>query len=375
MKIGLDARWIFREISGIGLYTRELIRSLARADHENDYVLFFNCAELRDRTIAEAGLEGAANFTTHLLPFGLFSPFNQLRLPGIIERMRLDVFHSTNYMIPLRRFGRVRCVVTVHDLIPLVFPEYTPRAWKSRLFFVYRRLMRAVAARADLILTVSQSSRNDVIRHLHAPPERVLAVYEGVTSCFRPSAEPARGARSEKRILWVGRADPYKNLVGLIEAFGALRGQLRAPVQLRLVGPEDTRYPEARRRAKELRLDDALVWLGYLPDARLVAEYQAADLFVLPSRYEGFGLPVLEAMACGAPVICSNKASLPEIVGPAAIKVQPDDIIGLAEAMRRVLSDARLAREMRENGLQQAAKFTWDATARATLQAYRKVCQ
>jgi glycosyltransferase involved in cell wall biosynthesis len=375
MKIGLDARWIFREISGIGLYTRELIRHLAHVDRENDYVLFFNCAELRDRTIREAGLAEAANFKTHLLPFGLFSPFSQLRLPGIIKRLGLDVFHSTNYMIPLRALGRARCVVTMHDLIPLVFPEYTPRAWKSRLFFIYRRLMRAVAARADLILTVSQSSRNDVIRHLHAPPERVLAVYEGVTPSFRPPVAPVSGARNEKKILWVGRADPYKNLVGLIEAFGALRGQLHEPAQLRLIGAEDARYPDARRRAEELRLNDALVWRGYLSDARLIAEYQAADLFVLPSRYEGFGLPVLEAMACGTPVVCSDKGSLPEIAAPAAIIVPPDDVPGLTEAMRRVLSDMPLAQDMRAKGLLQAAKFTWEATARATLQAYRKVCQ
>ena len=180
------------------------------------------------------------------------------------------------------------------------------------------------------------------------------------------------GARAEKTILWVGRADPYKNLVGLIEAFAALRKQYRLPVELRLVGPKDRRYPEASRRAASLGVADAVTWLGYLPDDRLVNEYQHADVFVQPSWYEGFGLPVLEAFACGMPVICSNKGSLPEVAGGAALTVQPQDMIGLTEAMRRVLTNSRLARDMRARGLRQAQKFTWEATARMTLETYKK---
>jgi len=138
------------------------------------------------------------------------------------------------------------------------------------------------------------------------------------------------------------------------------------------VGPKDRRYPEASRRAASLGVADAVTWLGYLPDDRLVSEYQNADVFVQPSWYEGFGLSVLEAFACGTPVICSNKGSLPEVAGGAALIVQPQDMIGLTEAMRRVLTDFRLARDMRERGLRQAQKFTWEATARMTLEAYKK---
>ncbi|MDP2991636.1 MAG: glycosyltransferase family 1 protein, partial [Kiritimatiellota bacterium] len=168
------------------------------------------------------------------------------------------------------------------------------------------------------------------------------------------------------------RADPYKNLVGLIEAFAALRKQYQLPVELRIVGPKDRRYPEASRRAASLDIADAVTWLGYLPDGRLLSEYQNADVFVQPSWYEGFGLSVLEAFACGTPVICSNKGSLPEVAGGAALIVQPQDTLGLTEALRRVLTDFRLARDMRERGLRQAQKFTWEATARMTLEAYQK---
>ena len=385
MKIGIDARWIFKELSGIGSYTRELIRHLARLERADEFVIYFSDPALRDRTVAETDLGRAPNFSTRLLPFGLFSIRNQFRLPSLLAEAVLDVFHSTNYMIPLRAFprrrpGHIRCVTTIHDLIPLMFPAYAPRAWKRRFFPLYRWLMHEVALRSDLVITDSQSARDDVVRHLRLPPERVLAIPLGVETKFKPLARANAdamgwipgGARAEKTILWVGRADPYKNLVGLIEAFAALRKKYRLPVELRLVGPKDRRYPEASRLAASLGIADAVTWLGYLPDDRLVNEYQHADVFVQPSWYEGFGLPVLEAFACGMPVICSNKGSLPEVAGGAALTVQPQDMIGLTEAMRRVLTDSRLARDMRARGLRQAQKFTWEATARMTLETYKK---
>ncbi|MFH1970115.1 MAG: glycosyltransferase family 1 protein [Verrucomicrobiota bacterium] len=385
MKIGIDARWIFKELSGIGSYTRELIRHLARLDRVHTFVIYFSDPALRDRTVVETDLDRAPNFSTCLLPFGLFSIRNQLRLPGLLAEAALDVFHSPNYMIPLRAFprerpGRIRCVTTIHDLIPLMFPAYAPRAWKRRFFLLYRWLMHEVAVRSDLVLTDSRSSQDDVVRYLRLPPERVLAIPLGVLPKFQPPARTDAGttgwtpgsARAEQTILWVGRADPYKNLVGLIEAFAALRKQYQLPVKLHIVGPNDRRYPEASRRTAGLGVADAVTWLGYLPDDRLVSEYQNADVFVQPSWYEGFGLPVLEAFACGTPVICSNKGSLPEVAGGAALIVQPQDMIGLAEAMRRVLTDFRLARDMRARGLRQAQKFTWEATARMTMEAYKK---
>ena len=385
MKIGIDARWIFKELSGIGSYTRELIRHLARLERTHKFVIYFSDPVLRDRTVAETDLGRAPNFSTYLLPFGLFSIRNQLRLPGLLTETALDVFHSTNYMIPLRAFprgrsGRIRCVTTIHDLIPLMFPAYAPRAWKRRLFPLYRWLMHEVARRSDLVITDSRSARDDVVRHLHLRPERVLAIPLGVLPKFQPPARTDTGvtgwtpgsARAKQTILWVGRADPYKNLVGLIEAFAALRKQYQLPVELRIVGPKDRRYPEASRRAAGLGIAAAVTWLGYLPDDRLLSEYQNADVFVQPSWYEGFGLPVLEAFACGTPVICSNKGSLPEVAGGAALIVQPQDMIGLTEAMRRVLTDSRLARDMSARGLRQAQKFSWEATARMTLAAYKK---
>lgn len=387
MKIGIDARWIFREISGIGTYTRELIRHLALQDKDNQYVLFFNDNGLKNRTKAQTGLDQAENFNTCVLPFGLFSMKNQLLLPRILSEQKIDVFHSTNYMIPLRAFpanrpGSIRCVTTIHDLIPLVFPEYAPRSKKKRIFPLYRWLMHQIGMRSDVIITDSQCSRNDVLRHLRIPrvkEENVLAIPVGVSPQFKPAAdnEPSASKGTDmpagtKKILWVGRPDPYKNLVSLVEAFARLRKEHRCPAELRLVGPKDARYPEAPQRAADLGVEDAITWVGYVPDEQLVAEYQNADVFVLPSLYEGFGLPVVEAMACGTPVICSDKGSLPEVAGEATLKVQSGDIMGLADAMKNVLTDDRMAKDMIAKGLEQASKFTWQSTARQTLQAYQK---
>jgi len=376
MRIGIDARWIFAEASGIGVYTAELIRSLAAIDHENEYTVFFNSTSIRDRVMRNIG----ANFSAQIAKWGLFSPASQLFMPGMIRKNRLDVFHSPNYMIPFLAFprnacGRTACVVTVHDVIPMLFPDHAPKSRKSRMFALYRRLMLEVGKRADIIIADSNASRRDVILKLAIPENRhsnVRTVYCGVSGDFRPlpSKHAAKRTSDTRTVLYVGRCDPYKNCVALIEAFSILKKQCRLPVKLRMAGNVDPRYPEINRRISELGLKDS-VERGYVASDRLVSEYQNADVFVLPSCYEGFGLPVLEAMACGIPVICSNKGSLPEIAEKVAIMLEPDDKQALAVAMQRVLEDPELAEEFSQTGLRHAAKFTWQKTAGETLAAYR----
>ena len=384
MKIGIDARWIFREMSGIGVYTRELIRNLARIDRQNDYVIFFCDRDLMATVADELCLPRAANFKTMLVNFGIFSLKNQLIMPRIIKEQDLDIFHSANYMIPLLAFprdlsGKTACVTTIHDLIPLMFPEAAPRSRKKRLFPIYRRLMNETARRSRLIITVSNASRDDIIKHLPCPAERVLVVPEGVRPHFKPAGTDitaimkTRTGKNTKKILCVGRQDPYKNLLILIEAFALLLKKYGGEVELRLAGPSDPRYPEPSLRARTLGVEDRVKWLGHLADGELVSEYQNASLFVMPSLYEGFGLPALEAFACGTPVICSNRASLPEICGDAAVQINPEDTLGLCDAMFRVLNDGRLAADLAGRGLKQAAKYTWTETARLTINAYEHI--
>jgi len=381
--IAVDARWIFREISGIGEYTRELIRALAALDRKNRYVLLFDNADVRARTLAETGVRDAPNVTSVLLPWGLFSVRNQLLLPRALRRRGIEVFHATNYMIPFlafprRRTGAVRCVTTIHDVIPLLFPDHGPRSRKTRLFALYRRVMIEAGARSDFILTDSRAAREDLLGPLRIPPaeaDKVRAIYCGVAERFRsaapPAARPAAGGDAAV-LLYVGRCDPYKNLPLAVRALAAARQACPGPVRLAVAGAPDPRYPEAIRLADRLGLRDAVHWLGYLPDEELVRAYQRADLLVHPSRYEGFGLQVAEALAAGLPVVCTNAGALPEVAGDAALLTDPGDEDGFVRNVVRVLREPELARDLSARGRRQAARFTWRRTAEQTLAVYEE---
>ncbi len=379
MRVGIDARWIFPEITGIGSYTQELIRHIAEVDREHEYVLFFQHESVRERTLAFAGItEQNSRFSTQLVPYGPFSPVSQLVMRRILRRARLDLYHSTNFMFPLaafpaQRIGRMICVVTIHDLIPLLFPEHTPKALKSRFHGVYKRVMKEVGRRADGIITVSESSRRDIIEHMAIPPnraDRVVAIHEAAAANYSPGATPQNDPRI---ILYVGRMDPYKNVVGLVDSFARLlrTGDVRA--RLRIIGPRDARYPQVEERIAAHQIESHIDWPGYVSGDELLAAYQQADVFVLPSYYEGFGLPVLEAMACGTPVICSNRASLPEVAGDAALIVDPDQPDALVAALRDVLTDRDTAQTLRVKGLHRAAQFSWQRTARETIACYERL--
>ncbi len=379
MRVVIDSRWIFRELSGIGLYTRELIRHLPEIDTENEYHLIFDDIEVMEREKAETGFDTAANFSVAFTDSGVFSARSQLALPGMLKRLRADVFHSPNYMIPFRAFprnqlGGTGCVITVHDLIPLLFPHYTPRAIKTRFFPVFKRVMRETAARADVVIAPSNSTRRDIAEYLYSGKEdagRIEVIYQGVSSDYIP-ASISDGR--EPVILYVGRHDPYKNVSKLIEAYARLRSR-GVLAGLRIVGSDDERYPEARETAHRFNVDEFIQWDGYLDGAGLIDAYQQADVFVLPSRYEGFGLTVLESMACGTPVVCGNRSSLPEVVGDAALTVNPDSVEQIEAAIASLLGDPDLAARMRVVGLKRAMKFTWRRTSEATADVYRAVAE
>lgn len=390
MNIGIDARWIFRETSGIGAYTAALIKALVRGGHQHRFTLFFHDPVCRDRVMNETAVAaaGTQRVMAWMLPFGLFSPWGQARLPGLLRQAGIDVFHSTNYLIPLPAFprhrrGRIKAVVTVHDVIPLLFPHAAPKSVKSRFFFVYRHLMIEIGRRAHAVISDSEASRRDVVRKMNIPVSRhgdVVAIPCGVdTELFAPAPQPAgdggpaSGNAGERTVLYVGRADPYKNLAGLLRALGAAGPGLPFAVKLRIAGPPDARYPQALLTARELGMEKQVEWTGYLTDAQLVEAYRTADLLVLPSYYEGFGLPVVEAMACGTPVVCSNRGSLPEVAGDAALVVDPDLPGALADALVRGLTDDDLRTRLRQAGLRRAREYSWDRTARQTMQVYERV--
>lgn len=375
MKIVLDARWIFEETSGIGQHTRLLIRGLAALSPVHEFELLFENPERAERVKAEAGCD----WPHHILSCGLFSLRNQLRLGSWLRRQGTDLYHSTNYMMPLPGFprhrrGPVAAVATIHDLIPMVYRDHAPKSRKSRMYPLYAGLMRQIAARADAIITVSESSKRDVIEHLGLPErekEKVHVVYNGLHPVFHQAHDVPRHDPPE--ILYVGRLDPYKNVLQLISAFHEAMKNLPAGTRLRIIGPPDERYPEPMSLARQLDLFPYMDWEGHVDDDTLVEAFRRASVLVLPSEYEGFGLPVAEAMACGTPVICSHASSLPEVGGDAAVTVPPGDLFALSEALTRVLGDESLRRDMQAKGLKQAEKFQCGAMARETLAVYESL--
>lgn len=373
LHILLDARWIFPEISGIGLYTQELITALAKRASPHTFTLLFNNADVMARTSARVGISTNERFRCRLVRSGPFSPGDQVLLPSAISRWGVEVFHAPNYMMPLMLPGGIKRVVTIHDLIPLLFRDYAPRSKKNRLFPVFKFLMHHVASRADRIIAVSDFTRRDIAEHLLRGPSpgKITVVHEAARAVYMPAP---RAPREGVEFLFVGRRDPYKNLPLLIRAFAAVKAQ-DLPARLRIVGADDPRYPEADRLARELGVHDAITWSGYVSDEGLLDAYQQTGVFVLPSNYEGFGLPVLEAMACGTPVICSNRSSLPEVAGDAALMIDPDQPDTLIDAMTRVIKEPSLRDDLSRRGLARAAQFSWEKTARETIAVYEEAAR
>lgn len=366
MKICIDARWISAQPSGIGVYTRELIRELSRLDTRNQYICLFDSEKISDRTREQTGFAQNPNWSAALVNMPVFSIRGQLKMPGWLKRNQVDVYHSPNWMIPfgafpVRRSGGPACVVTVHDLIPMLLPDHSPRSRKRRFFPFYRALMRSLGKRADTIVAVSESSAADIVEHLPVDRRRVRVVHNGVSEIYEP------GSQSRKPvILYVGRLDPYKNVPLLVEAFAGVLEALGEGPRLEIIGARDDRYPETEAAIARLGLAAHVEQREYVSESQLLEAYQVARMLVLPSSYEGFGLPVVEAMACGTPVVCSNTSSLPEVAGEVGVLVEAGDAAALTDAILSVWESPPESERLQS----QAARFSWRRAAEETLGVY-----
>ena len=282
-----------------------------------------------------------------------------------------SVYHATEHLLP---YVAAPTVLTVHDLIFERFPEHHTRANRSFL----RLAMPLFVRRADAIIAVSRHTRSDLIGRYRIDPAKVHVVYEGINAAFRPAPETeqrrirAHYSPDAPYFLMVGTLEPRKNHAAAIHALAILR-QSDYPHRLLIAGGAGWLFDPIRRLPHEMGLGDRVQFLGYVPQTDLPGLYSAADCFLLPSLYEGFGFPVLEAMACGAPVVCSNVSSVPEVAGNAALIVPPHDVAGLANAIRLVLDQPQIAARLRELGLVQSQRFRWETCAAETAQIYRHV--
>ncbi len=370
MRIGYDATAIPRLMAGAAVYTYELACALAAVDSENEYVIFAR-DDLFDELAASHAQVRVVRVRAPSRPLRML--WEQAVLPRRLRQLHIDVLHSPHHTTPLLFCGRRR-VVTFHDLTFFLLPERYPST--RRLYF--QTMTRRSARVADAIITPSEAVRQDVMRILRVPPERVFVTPEAAGPAFRPQDASAIEAARRRYglagpfLLSVGSLEPGKNRERLLLAFARLRAQGLGHT-LAVAGQQAWRYEGEEPLARRLGLGDAVRFLGYVPQADLPALYSAADLFVFPSLYEGFGLPALEALACGTPVVASNVSALPEVMGDAALLVHPFDVEGLAAAMERLLRDDALRADLRERGLQRAAEFSWERTARETLAVYEWV--
>lgn len=382
MKIVVDARWIGPTPSGIGVYARELLRRLPFLAPSWKWHLLFQTEALRDSVLKTCGLQECENVTSEIIPYGIFSLTGILfKLPAKLISLSCDLFFSANFMIPYPAFSRGTpragapiCVSTIHDAIPIIVKNYAPRSKKSRMLPLFRHCLRMATSHSAAVITVSDTSRRDIIKALKLPANeasRIRTIYNGADAAYCPSLKDDRETAPTKVILYVGRLDPYKNVVTLVRAFAELHRKIETPVHLLLIGPADDRYPEAKNIAHDIGILDHVTFIHSATARELLSAYRAASILVSPSSYEGFGLPIIEAMKCGTPVICTTGGAQPEIADKAAIVIPPNDTAALMEAMRRILSSSELREKMAADGLQRARDFDWDKTAEKTLALFK----
>ena len=377
MCIGFNALFLGRPETGSGQYTRNLLEALAKVEPANEYLLFSpgpapSISEFQPPT-RRLGSGQASNIQYPISNRAKLW-FEQVSFPRACRHLHLA--HVPYFASPL--FPTVPTVVTVHDLIPLILPAYRG----SLLVRLYTRLVAAAARKAEAVITVSQASQRDIVRHLHIPPERVHVTYEAAGEAFQPVENEAQLAAVRQKyalprryLLYLGGFDQRKNLPTLLKGFALLVNKQQAQLVIagKLPGRASPMFPDPRRLIEELGVEESVIFTGWVSEEDKPALLSEAVAFLFPSLYEGFGLPALEAMACGIPVIASNRSSLPEVVGEGGILVEPTDVEALAEAMGTLLVDDALRAELRRKALAQAAKFSWEKTALETLAVYRRV--
>jgi glycosyltransferase involved in cell wall biosynthesis len=367
VRIGIDARKLHD--FGIGTYIRNLLRQLARLDSQTEFVILCR-PEDRD-ALAAVG----ENFRPVPETSGNYSIAEQFKIPWALKREGVTLFHAPHYVLP--PLVQCRSVVTIHDVIHLMFPQYLP----NRVAFSYAKWSITQAAqRATRVMTVSESSKRDILRFVDTEPDKIDVIYNAYDERFamEPREEDVVRVReryqlTDEFVLYAGNVKPHKNLERLIDAFALVRQRGLDHLKLVLIGDEISKYTALRRAVHQHQLHKYVRFLGYLPEDTLAVMYRLAGVFVFPSLYEGFGLPPLEAMASGTPVVTSNVSSLPEVAGDAAVLVDPYDPQAIAEGIYRVLTDEKLRRDMVHKGIARAGQFSWEQSVRRIRQIYGEV--
>ncbi len=371
LRIVIDTRHL-RDF-GIGTYIRNLLGALSRLDPENRYLLVAHPEDLPELSGLGPNFEAAPyqRRDTDLL--------DQLAFPSYLRHFSADLFHIPLNVVSIAMPSPY--VVTVHDMSSLLFDQQRTLRKNFRRYQFRRGLWRA-----ERVIAVSHATREDIEELFGVPSERISVVYNAPDPAFlQDSATPEEVQRVLERyqvdypfLLYAGTIRPQKNIPRLIEAFAVARGRLEdhplyRDLRLIIIGDEISRYPAVRRAVIQTRVEAVVRFLGFVPLDTLKVFYKTAAAFVFPSLYEGFGLPPLEAMACGTPVVTSNASSLPEVAGDAAVLVNPENVFDIAAGIREVLTNQALRAELIERGRRRAREFSWERTACRVLEIYRQV--
>lgn len=371
MTIGLDARFL-GEAGGLARYSQQLINHLAAIDTANRYAVF-----LRQNNYCEFDNIKRANFEKIAADARWYSLKEQFLIPWKIWQTKVDLMHFFHWNVPLLYRGKF--IVTIHDLILLKYPSKKATAL-SPLFFaikywMYKKVLRHAIYDSLKIIAPSQFVKNNILAHFKVPPDKIAVIYEGAglsSQNNNRTAEQLNNLLSKPYLLYVGVAYPHKNLEGLIEAFKIFHEKYSNNYQLVLVGKENYFYKKLKQNLQSSIFNLPIIFTDFVPDSQLPQIYQNASLYIFPSLEEGFGLPALEAMRYGLPVIASDNSCLPEILGDAAAYFNPRDIEEMAETMQLVLSDTKLQEQLRQNGFERIKKYSWDDCARQTLLVYKQ---
>ncbi|MCK5465991.1 glycosyltransferase family 4 protein [Candidatus Parcubacteria bacterium] len=369
-KIGIDARMYGYAQTGIGNYIRHLLKYIFELDKENNYVIFllpeeYDNFELPNERIRK--IKVSAKW---------YGWKEQFLFPIELYKENLDLMHFTHFNSPVLYFKK--SIVTIHDVTPYFFPGHKMKSVIRKIGF--RTVFFSSVKKASKVIAVSKNTKIDIVKHFKIKKNKIDVIYEGADGQFKVINNNQKITEIKKKynitkpfIFYTGVWRNHKNLVGLVKAFGILKNKYKLNYQLVLGGKEDPYYPEVRKTWEKLKLEKEIIRTGFIKQEELSLFYNAAEIFVIPSFYEGFGLIGLEAMSCGTPVVSSDKTSLPEVLGDAAIYFNPNNPEEMAEKMKLVLTDKKLYNELREKGFKQVEKYSWERMGGETIEIYDNI--